>query len=100
MQDRHIMPKGDAKPQFDGKAGWPIAAVIGRIPNRIALAGGWIDQPFVSRHNPEPPGAMVVVSLEPSFRVMDRSGCASGTRAIATRLWKGRLPKKAPNELV
>ncbi len=27
------------------------------------MAGGWIDQPFVSTLNPEPPGSMVVVSL-------------------------------------
>jgi hypothetical protein len=78
----------------------PISAAIGRIPNRLALAGGWIDQPFVSRHNPEPPGSMVVVALEPTFRVMDRSGFASGTRAIATRLWKGRLPARPAAELV
>ena len=58
-----------------------ITRVIGAIPNRLALAGGWIDQPFVSRHNPKPPGSMVVVSLEPNFRLMDRAGCASGTRA-------------------
>jgi len=74
--------------------------VLGAIPNRIALAGGWIDQPFVSRYNPKPPGSMVVVSLEPSFRVMDRAGCASGTRVVAMRLWKGRLPKRPPEELV
>ena len=36
--------------------------VIGAIPYRMALAGGWIDQPFVSRHNPAPPGSMVVVA--------------------------------------
>lgn len=78
----------------------PIIAVLGRIPNRLQLAGGWIDQPFVSRHNPEPPGAMVVVQIEPDFRPMDRSGIASGTRAIATRLWKGRLPARPPAELV
>src|SRR5579862_54698 len=71
-----------------------IAKVIGKIPNRLALAGGWIDQPFVSRHNPSPPGSMVVVGLEPNFRVMDRSGCASGTRAIAMKLWRGRLPAR------
>ena len=29
---------------------------IGAIPYRLALAGGWIDQPFMSRHNPEPFG--------------------------------------------
>jgi len=27
-----------------------VTPVIGRIPNRLALAGGWIEQPFVSRH--------------------------------------------------
>jgi hypothetical protein len=77
-----------------------VARAIGRIPNRLALAGGWIDQPFVSRFNPRPPGSMVVVALEPTFRVMDRAGCASGTRAIATRLWRGRLPRRAPAVLV
>lgn len=78
----------------------PITRVIGSIPNRIALAGGWIDQPFVSRLNPEPPGSMVVVSLQPTFRVMDRAGCASGTRAVATTLWNGRLPRRDPAALV
>ncbi|MGH7972131.1 MAG: hypothetical protein ACREIC_25740, partial [Limisphaerales bacterium] len=77
-----------------------LTRVIGSIPNRLALAGGWIDQPFVSRLNPRPPGSMVVVSLEPTFRVMDRAGCASGTRAVAMRLWKGRLPRRPAEELV
>jgi len=40
-----------------------ITSVIGSMPYRMALAGGWIGQPFVSRLNPTPPGAMVVVSL-------------------------------------
>jgi hypothetical protein len=70
------------------------------IPNRLALAGGWIDQPFVSRLNPRPPGSMVVVSLEPSFQPMDRAGFAGGTRAIAKKLWNGRLPNRPPEELV
>jgi hypothetical protein len=73
--------------------------VIGRIPYRLALAGGWIDQPFVSRHNPKPPGSMVVVSLEPAFRFMDRSGLATGTRAVATKVWRGKLPRRPPAEL-
>lgn len=76
-----------------------IRDVIGSIPYRLALAGGWIDQPFVSRHNPEPPGSMVVVGLEPTFRFMDRSGIATGTRAVATRLWAGKLPRRSPAEL-
>ncbi len=49
-----------------------VAKLLGAIPNRLQLAGGWIDQPFVSRHNPKPPGSMVVVQIEPDFRPMDR----------------------------
>jgi hypothetical protein len=66
----------------------------------MALAGGWIDQPFVSQCNPEPPGSMVVVALEPEFRFMDRSGMAGGTRAVALRLWNGRLPDGNSAQLV
>jgi hypothetical protein len=56
------------------------------------MAGGWIDQPFVSSLNPEPPGSMVVVSLKPTVRFMDRCGMASGTRAAARTLWGDALP--------
>jgi hypothetical protein len=66
----------------------------------LALAGGWIDQPFVSKLNPSPPGSMVVVSVEPQFRFMDRSGMATGTRIVASALWGGRLPKRDPSHLV
>jgi hypothetical protein len=81
-------------------SGREITSVIGNIPFRMALAGGWIDQPFVSMHNPTPPGSMVVVGLEPSFRFMDRSGMATSTREVASRLWNGVLPDKEPRELV
>ena len=77
-----------------------ITDVIGGIPYRMAFAGGWIDQPFVSRLNPDPPGSMVVVGLEPTFRFMDRAGMSTGTRKVATRLWNGRLPQGSPAELV
>jgi hypothetical protein len=43
---------------------------------------------------------MVVVQIEPDFRPMDRSGIASGTRAIAMKLWKGKLPNRPPEDLV
>jgi len=77
-----------------------VSRLIGSIPNRLQLAGGWIDQPFVSRHNPKPPGSMVVVQIEPDFRPMDRSGLASGTRTVAMKIWNGRLPKRPPEDLV
>jgi GDP-D-mannose 3',5'-epimerase len=60
-----------------------IASIIGSIPHRMALAGGWIDQPFISALNPDPPGSMVVVGLEPDRWFMDRCGIASGTRKVA-----------------
>jgi hypothetical protein len=43
---------------------------------------------------------MVVVQIEPNFRPMERSGIAGGTRAAATKLWKGRLPNRPPDKLV
>jgi hypothetical protein len=76
-----------------------ITSVIGNIPYRMAFAGGWIDQPFVSRLNPEPPGSMVVVSVEPTFRWMDRCGMAGGTRAVAVRMWNGAMPEGDPARL-
>lgn len=73
-----------------------LRGVIGALPYRLQMAGGWIDQPFVSKHNPEPPGSMVVVSLEPTVRYMDRCGMATGTRAAAEALWGDRLPSNRP----
>src|SRR5512139_3453739 len=77
-----------------------VADVVGELPYRIALAGGWIDQPFCSRVNPTPPGSMVVVSLEPTFRWMERCGLATGTRKVAARLWGARLSAGDPSRLV
>lgn len=75
-----------------------ITDLIGQIPYRMALAGGWIDQPFVSRHNPRPPGSMVVVSLVPNVRFMERAGIATGTRNVARRIWNDKLPVGRPRE--
>ena len=60
-----------------------ITSVVGKIPYRLALAGGWIDQPTVSEHNPSPPGSMVTVQVEPEFRFLDRAGICGSTRRIA-----------------
>ena len=77
-----------------------ITDLIGRIPYRLALAGGWIDQPFVSKHNPSPPGSMVVVNIEPEFRFMDRAGICGSTRSVALKLWGGAIPNGDPARLV
>jgi hypothetical protein len=77
-----------------------ITDIVGRIPYRMAFAGGWIDQPFVSRLNPKPPGAMVVVAIHPTLRFMDRAGMATGTRKVAVRMWKDGLPDRPAAQLV
>ncbi len=77
-----------------------ITDVVGNLQYRIALAGGWIDQPFVSQHNPTPPGSMVVVAVQPEFRWMDRAGICGSTRTIALKLWPGGLPDRDPEALV
>lgn len=77
-----------------------ITDIIGKIQYRIALAGGWIDQPFMSKFNPHPPGSMVVVAVKPQFRWMDRAGICGSTRSIALDLWNGSLPDEDLEKLV
>jgi hypothetical protein len=78
----------------------PVAKLLGTIPNRLQLGGGWIDQPFLSRLNPKPPGSMVVVQIEPNFRPMCRSGIASSTRMVALDIWGDKLPDRPKERLV
>ena len=70
------------------------------LPYRMAFAGGWIDQPFVSQRNPQPPGSMVVVSIEPICRFMDRCGMGTSTRRVAADLWGDALPAGDPADLM
>ena len=59
------------------------------IPFRIDLAGGWLDQPYVSKHYP---GPVLTVSIEPTTEFNNRSGMASSTRNKAIELWRTALP--------
>ena len=59
------------------------------LPYRIDLAGGWLDQPFVSQHYP---GPVVTISLEPTLEFNERSGMASSTRRHARELWDVKIP--------
>jgi cytidyltransferase-like protein len=69
---------------------------INNIPFRIDIAGGWLDQPFVSMHAK---GAVITISIEPEHDFNERSGMASSTRKIATDLWKNQLPKGKEEQL-
>jgi cytidyltransferase-like protein len=62
---------------------------INLMPYRIDVAGGWLDQPWVSELYP---GPVVTVSLEPTLEFNERSGMASSTRLNAIDLWGTRLP--------
>ncbi len=59
------------------------------IPFRLDLAGGWLDQPFVSKHHA---GSVLTVSIEPTHDFNDRSGMSSSTRKKAIELWRTHLP--------
>jgi cytidyltransferase-like protein len=60
------------------------------IPYRIDLAGGWLDQPFVSKYYP---GSVITISIEPEIEFNDRSGMASSTRYKAIELWQNQIPE-------
>jgi len=69
---------------------------VNTIPFRIDVAGGWLDQPFVSKYYP---GAVITISIEPTVDFNDRSGMASSTRRSAIDLWGPRLPAGDPEKL-
>lgn len=60
-----------------------------RFPYRLCLAGGWIDQPWVSEIHP---GSVVVAQIVPSIDFNDRSGLATSSRNVGIMLWGDRYP--------
>jgi cytidyltransferase-like protein len=67
-----------------------------QIPYRIDVAGGWLDQPFISRLWP---GPVITISLEPTVEFNERSGMATSTRLAAIDLWGHRLPVGHPEKI-
>lgn len=59
------------------------------IPFRIDLAGGWLDQPFVSKFHG---GPVLTISIEPTIEFNNRSGMSSSTRNKAIELWRTEIP--------
>ncbi len=60
------------------------------IPYRIDLAGGWLDQPYVSKFHP---GPVITIAIEPDYEFNDRSGMATSTRKKAIELWNTAIPE-------
>jgi cytidyltransferase-like protein len=66
-----------------------------RIPYRIDLAGGWLDQPFVSKLGA---GPVLTLCVEPTIEFNERSGMASSSRKRAIELWQTDLPGGDPEK--
>jgi len=60
-----------------------------RMPYRIDLAGGWLDQPPVSHAYP---GPVLTISIEPDYEFNDRSGMSTSSRKKAIELWQVDIP--------
>lgn len=61
-----------------------------RIPYRIDLAGGWLDQPYVSKHHA---GPVLTINIEPDYEFNDRSGMSTSSRKKAVELWHTDIPE-------
>jgi cytidyltransferase-like protein len=60
-----------------------------RMPYRIDIAGGWLDQPNVSVLYP---GPVLTISIDPDYEFNDRSGMATSSRKKAIELWQINIP--------
>ncbi|MDD3078900.1 MAG: adenylyltransferase/cytidyltransferase family protein [Paludibacter sp.] len=61
-----------------------------RIPYRIDLAGGWLDQPYVSKFGN---GPVLTLCIEPDYEFNDRSGMSTSSRKKAIELWQTDIPE-------
>jgi cytidyltransferase-like protein len=66
-----------------------------RFPYRLCLAGGWMDQPWVSEIHP---GSVVVTQIWPTLDFNDRSGLATSSRSVGIKIWGDRYPDGDPEE--
>ncbi len=67
-----------------------------RIPFRLDLAGGWLDQPFVSKFYP---GSVITINLEPDVQFNSRSGLSTSSRNAAIEMWGNQYPADNPEKL-
>lgn len=64
-----------------------------QFPYRICIAGGWMDQPWVSEVYP---GSVVVAQIWPTMEFNNRAGLATSSRTVAYDLWGGQVPAGDP----
>lgn len=64
-----------------------LAHQIGPWPYRLALAGGWIDQPRFNKINSANTGSMVTVRIAADRLFMSRAGLGTSTRDLANQMF-------------
>lgn len=77
------------------EAGLPVRSTTAlrkecNIPYRIDLAGGWLDQPYVSKHYP---GPVLTISIEPDYDFNSRGGMSTSSRKAAIEMWHIDIPE-------
>jgi len=92
---KYIISKRIPAHNFPGRSTTDLRSVC-NIPYRIDLAGGWLDQPYISRLYP---GPVLTISIEPTVEFNERSGMASSTRRKAIELWHSDIPEGENEQL-
>ncbi len=91
---RYVVLKRDPRAHLPARSTTSLRKEC-RIPYRLDLAGGWLDQAFVSRHGA---GPVLTISVEPTMEFNERSGMASSSRRRAIELWQTDLPGGDPEK--
>lgn len=60
------------------------------IPYRLDLAGGWLDQPYVSKLCA---GPVLTISIEPDYNFNNRGGMSTSSRKAAIEMWHVDIPE-------
>ena len=61
-----------------------------KIPYRIDLAGGGLDQPYVSKYHS---GPVLTISIEPDYDFNNRGGMSTSSRKAAIEMWHIDIPE-------
>lgn len=86
---QYIIENRDTKYGFEARSTTSVVKDC-KIPYRIDLCGGWLDQHFINKHCS---GAVITCSIEPTIVFNEFSGMASSTRRRAIDLWGNEIPE-------
>jgi cytidyltransferase-like protein len=92
---KYVVLKRDPRPNLPPRSTSGLRSEC-LIPYRLDLAGGWLDQPYVSKLAP---GPVLTICIEPTFEFKERCGMASSSRRRAIELWETAVPRGDPEHL-